>query len=59
MKKSDIFKIRTLFQNILNDYRNDVGKNEDGSPICRATRIENSVDKGVEICNSYINKTKP
>lgn len=59
MKKIDIYEIRTLFAAILSDYRNDVGKHPDGSPICRATKIQNSVQKGLKICNKYINKMKP
>lgn len=59
MKKEDIYEIRMLFAKILNDYQNDTGKNPDGSPICRATRIGNSVEKGIEICNNYINKMQP
>jgi len=59
MKKVDIYEIRSLFGRILSDYRNDVGKNSDGSPICRATKINNSVKRGLEICNNYIDKMEP
>jgi hypothetical protein len=59
MKKIDIYKIRTLFEKILNDYTNDVAKYSDGSPHCRATKIHESVQKGIEICESYINKMEP
>ncbi|KKN59953.1 hypothetical protein LCGC14_0537030 [marine sediment metagenome] len=59
MKKEDIYEIRKLFQKIAHDYTNDVGKQADGSAICRATLIEDSIERGVEICNNSINKMEP
>ena len=51
--------IRQLFEKILSDFRNDTGKCKDGSPICRATRIQESVQKGIDICNKYLDKMQP
>lgn len=59
MRKKEIYELRTLFERILSDYRNDVGKHPDGSPICRATGIQESVKKGIEICNNDIMKKQP
>lgn len=53
MKKEEIYELRDLFHQILNDYKNDV------STECRAMKIYDSVEKGVEICNRSINKMKP
>lgn len=59
MKKADMAIIRQLFEKILSDFRNDTGKCKDGSPICRATRIQESVQKGIDICNKYLDKMQP
>ena len=59
MKKNDIYELRTLFWKIDSDFKNDVGMHEDGSVICRATLIQDSVKKGLKICNDYIEKMKP
>lgn len=54
MKKKDIIEIRHLFQEILTDFKSDTGN----SVYNRAERINNSVEKGIVICNKYINKVK-
>lgn len=59
MRKEQIYELRALFEKIFSDYKNDVGVNPDGSPICRFTKIEKSVKKGVEICNNDIMKKAP
>jgi len=43
MKKNDVYKVRTLFEKILNIYLNDVGKTKDGQPISRAELIRSAV----------------
>jgi hypothetical protein len=52
MKKEDVYKLRSLFEKIEGDFAND--RSDD-----RATKIFDSVKKGVELCNTYINKMKP
>lgn len=59
MKKIEIYEIRALFQKINHDYTNDIGKQDGGSAICRATLIQDSINKGIEICNNCINKMEP
>ena len=56
MKKKDIYIVRSIFEKILNDYRNDRPQNKQ---LCRATLIEKAVSEGVDLCNSYLNKMKP
>jgi len=59
MKKIDIYKIRELFAKINSDYKDDVGFLKGGSLVCRASKIEDSIKKGIIICNEYINKMEP
>jgi len=61
MRKEQVYELRTLFQRILSDYRDDVGGflKEGNKHSCRATKIQNSVKRGVEICNSDIMKKEP
>jgi hypothetical protein len=59
MTKLEIYELRTILETIWADYHNDVGKYSDGSPICRATRIDSSIKKGINICNKSINSMQP
>ena len=56
MKKSDIYKIRSLFERIDNDFKNDHPR---GTTEGRAELISRSVNDGINICNDYLHKMKP
>lgn len=56
MKKKDIYKLRSLFEQIDNDFKNDAARNPD---LNRAELIAKSVKEGLELCNSYLYKMKP
>jgi len=53
MKKEQVYELRSLFNEIFTDYKNDVGQ------LCRFTKIEKSVKRGIEICNDDLMKKEP
>lgn len=55
MKKSEIYELRSLFQQILNDFRNDFPR---GEIMGRSELISQSVEKGVDICNASLYRKK-
>lgn len=52
MRKTDVYKIRALFEKIEIDYSNDRSSE-------RADKIYKTIKNGVNLCNQYINKMKP
>lgn len=52
MKKTDIYKIRTLVEDIKNLYRDD-------RDMFTADKLLPKIEEAIELCNKYLYKMKP